>query len=194
MVEGLVDEAAARKLVSHCGARAAEVYEKNGKAQLRQKLTGYNRAAQFSHWLVLMDLDEDADCAPEFKRQCLDSPSPLMCFRVAVREIESWFLADREGLATFLSVPRASIPNDPDSITDPKGFVVDLASSSRRREIREDMVPRLGAGRQVGPAYTSRLIEFVQAQWDLDRAANRSDSLARALSAISAIGGTPLPS
>jgi hypothetical protein len=36
--------------------------------------------------------------------------------------------------------------------------VVELARYSRRRDIREDMVPRPGSGRSVGAAYTSRLI------------------------------------
>jgi hypothetical protein len=56
---------------------------------------------------------------------------------------------------------------------------VDLAARSRRRAIREDMVPRSGSGRSVGQAYASRLIEFVDGYWRPEMAANNSDSLRR---------------
>jgi hypothetical protein len=84
-----------------------------------------------------------------------------MCFRVAVRETEAWLLADRERLARFLGISTSRIPLDPEAMDDPKSLMVDLARHSRRREIREDMIPRSGSGRNVGPAYVSRLIEFV---------------------------------
>jgi len=60
------------------------VYGKNGKAHLRQRLNGYNQAAHFNPWLVLVDLDHEADCAPLFRAAWLPKPGPLMCFRVAV--------------------------------------------------------------------------------------------------------------
>src|SRR6266852_2654760 len=42
-----------------------------------------------------------------------------------------------------------------------KRAMVDLRRISRRREIREDLVPRASSGRSVGPGYSSRLAEFV---------------------------------
>ena len=62
--------------------------------------------------------------------------------------------------------------------------MVDIAKGSRRREIREDMIPRTGSGRVVGPAYTARLIEFVigaRNAWRPEVAAERSESLKRCL-------------
>ena len=84
-----------------------------------------------------------------------------MLFRVAVREIEAWLMADSEGLAQFLGVRRGRIHNDPESIADAKRTIVELGRLSRKREIREDLVPRPGSGRIVGPRYSSRLAEFV---------------------------------
>ena len=110
-----------------------------------------------------------------------------MCFRVAVREVEAWLLGDHEKLATFLGVAVSRIPRDPEAEMDPKTTMVELARRSRRREIREDMVPRPESGRDVGPAYASRLIEFVvggEVSWRLDVASRSSESLRRCLACM----------
>ena len=107
-----------------------------------------------------------------------------MCCRVAVHAVEAWLLADRERLAHFLSVAPSKIPNMPEAIPNPKLALVDLARRSRRRDIREDMTPRPESGRKVGPAYVSRLIEFVEDRergWRLEIALKYSDSLVRCL-------------
>lgn len=83
------------------------------------------------------------------------------------------------GIARFLSIAVSHIPLSPEMLDDPKQFMVDLAQRSRRREIRESMVPRPGSGRKVGPLYTSQLIEFVHTRWKPNTAAQRSDSLRR---------------
>ena len=183
-VEGDVDEAVVRRLIQHVGAVPGPVHGRNGKAHLHQRLRGYNQAAHLSPWVVLVDLNHDAGCAPPFRLAWLPDPAPCMCFRVAVREVEAWLLADLEELARFLSLPVSQVPMDPEAIDNPKHALVQLAQRSRRREIREDMVPRLGSGRVVGPAYTSRLIEFVVRAtpgWRPDVAARYSGSLDRCL-------------
>jgi hypothetical protein len=178
----MVDEAVLRRLVEEMGAMAGPVYGKNGKPFLLQKLNAYNEAARFAPWIILIDLDDDDDCAPPYRKSCLPRPAPYMCFRVAVREIESWLLADRERLAKFLSVRVSRIPLDPEKLDSPKSTMVEIARHSRRRGIREDMVPRPGSGRKVGPAYTSQLIEFARDSkrgWRPNVAAKTSDSLNR---------------
>ena len=122
-------------------------------------------------------------CAAALRRLVAEAGTQHV-FLAAVRAVEAWLLADRESLATFLSVAASHIPREPEGVTDPKRAMVDLAMHSRRREIREDMVPRPRSGRTVGPAYTSRLIEFVMdtaAGWRPDVAARSSDSLSRCL-------------
>jgi hypothetical protein len=183
-VEGDLDEAVLRRLVEYIGATPGPVYGRHGKAHLRQRLAGYNQAARLAPWVVLVDLDHDADCAPPFRSAWLPNPAPNMCFRIAVRMVEAWLLADRDRLSRFLRVPPSQLPLKPEELNDPKSTIVDLARRSRRRDIREDMVPRPGSGRTVGPAYTSRLIEFVAqgpAGWRPDVAAKLSDSLERCL-------------
>ena len=186
-VEGLVDEAVLRRVVEHAGARVGAVYGKRGKNSLRQSVNGYNQAARFGPWMVLVDLDHEAECAPILRASWLPAPAPGMCFRVAVREIEAWLFADKERLARFLGVPVSQIPSAAERLDHPKQTMVEIARRSRRRDIREDMVPRPGSGRSIGPAYSSRLVEFVQDStggWRPDVAATFSDNLARCLRCV----------
>jgi len=93
-------------------------------------------------------------------------------------------MTDRELLARFLAIDTSRVPHNPESVDHPKNMMVDLARHSRRREIREDMVPRPGSARAVGPSYTARLIEFVtgtKASWRPEVAARHSQSVNRSL-------------
>jgi hypothetical protein len=179
-VEGLVDEAVVRKLIIEAGGNPGTVYGKKGKPFLRQTILGYNNAARHSPWVVLVDLDRDAECAPPLRAEWVPDPAQCLCFRVAVREVEAWLMADPESLASFLAVARSRIPSDPEQLLQPKTEMVNLARRSRRRDIRDDMVPREQSGRSVGPADTSRLVEYVQALWRPQVAVERAQSLRRA--------------
>lgn len=183
-VEGLVDEAVLRRLIEHAGGETGTVYGRKGKTYLRQRIGGFNQAARHSPWVVLVDLDGEADCAPTLCAEWLPDPAASLCFRVAIREVEAWLLADYETVARFLSVARRAVPDDPESLTRPKEAMVNLGRRSRRGAIREDMVPRPGSGRAVGPAYTSRLVEFASTAWRPEVAAERCDSLKRAISCL----------
>jgi hypothetical protein len=183
-VEGDVDEAVLRRIVDEIGGTLGSVYGKRGKASLLQRLSGFNSAARFHPWVVLADLDHDWQCAPLAREAWLSRPATSMLFRIAVREVEAWILADRQRMAQFLAVSESRVPADPEVLDDPKSTLVDIARRSRRKDIKLDLVPRLGSGAPVGAAYTSRLIEFVsnaQSGWRPRVAAQRSDSLRRCL-------------
>ena len=184
-VEGSVDEIVVRRLLENAGDFDLNgVYGRRGKDWIRQKINGYNKSAQFFNWFVLVDLDFEYDCAPELISKWLPQPAPFMLFRVAVRSIESWLLADQENIADFLGVSSRNIPINPESLKDPKDFMIQLVRRSKRSEIREDMLPRAGSGLKTGPAYPSRLIEFINHPrwgWRLDVASKNSDSLLRCL-------------
>jgi hypothetical protein len=186
-VEGLVDEAVVKRLIAEIGGKAGPVFGKNGKPHLRQRINGYNQAASRIPWLVLIDLNHEFDCPPPLKSAWLQRPSPNMCFRIAVREVEAWLLADRQRFASFFQIPLTAIPNNPESIDNPKEFVANLAGRSRSRAIKDDMVPRPGSGRSVGPGYISRLIEYafdLRKGWRPQNAAGSSDSLKRCLNRL----------
>lgn len=156
----------------------------NGKANLRRALPGYNAAAKWSRWIVLVDLDKEFDCAPALVADWLPNASEHMRFRVVVRQLEAWLMADREHFSSFFAVSLRAVPEEPDELLNAKGRVLELMATSRRKAIRRDMVPRQGSGRRVGPAYTSRLIEFItnrETGWRLDAAASRSPSLSKCL-------------
>lgn len=183
-VEGDVDEAVLRRLFAYAGVDAGPIHGRRGKQHLLSRLSGYNAAAEHSPWLVLIDLDRDASCAPEHRAALLPYPTSMLCFRIAVREVEAWLIADRERMARSLGVAIARIPEDCESLADPKQTIVDLARSSRRRAVVDALVPRPGSGRQVGPGYPGHLLEYVGDEvqgWRPDVAATRSDSLARTM-------------
>ena len=182
VVEGDVDAAVVRRLAAEAQLQIAEVHVRGGKEKIRSRIGAYARAAEHLAFFVLVDLDREFECAPGLVSEWIEQPKPRLCFRVAVKAIEAWLLADQEACARFLRVRRASIPDRPEDVADPKAKLVDLARSSSDRSLRADIVPRPGSGRVVGPAYSSRLIEFVNAQdgWSPVSAAQSADSLGRA--------------
>jgi hypothetical protein len=186
-VEGIIDEAVLLRVVRASGGEPFRIYSKRGKAALKQALAGYNYAARFAPWLVILDLDNDADCAPALVAELLPDPSSLMRLRIAVRQIEAWILADAERAARFLGVRRTELPDAPENLLNARDALVNLARRSRSRAIQTDMAPRPDSGRSVGPAYASRLIEFASdaaGGWRPEAAAERAPSLAGCLAAV----------
>ncbi len=108
-VEGVTDEAVVRRLITHVGAQPGTVYGKSGKRHLQERVAGYNNAAQHAPWIVLVELDHEADCAPPLRANWVPAPASRLCFRVAVRAMEAWLLADTENLAAFLGVARTRV-------------------------------------------------------------------------------------
>jgi hypothetical protein len=183
-IEGPSDEAVLRRVAQHVGVRVDRAYGKQGKNRLDKNLPSYLLAAQYSQWLVLRDLDHDADCAPELVRRLMPGGESPLILRVVVRSIEAWLLADRERIAAYLGVRQGKIPAAPEELERPKRTVVDLAASSSKRSIRLDMVPARGLSAEVGPAYTGRLIDFAVHHWRPEVAARVSGSLAGCLRAL----------
>jgi hypothetical protein len=183
-VEGLTDEAVGKKLLDYVGAQPGPVCGKQGKPFLESKIHSFNEAARHSPWFVIVDLDQDFDCAPALRSAWLPNPAPFLCFRIAVRTVEAWLLADAEAIAAFLGIARNKVPANPEALPDPKAEMVSLARKSRRRDISEDMVPSPKSGRKVGPAYSSRLIEFASTQWRVEVAMVQAASLRRAIDCL----------
>ncbi len=185
--EGLIDAVLAEKLIEYAIGPTVTVerHTTDGKAKLKKRINGYNNAAHHSLWFVLVDLDNEI-CAPELRNEWFSkiSEAAYMCFTVAVREAEAWLLADRDSIAKFLYVAREKIPIDPEKIEKPKEFLVELARKSKAKSIREHIPPRPGSGRQVGPGYTKKLIDFVSKQWNIETARKNSNSLDRAIDRI----------
>jgi hypothetical protein len=183
-VEGPTDRAVIARLLEDVGIEFGAIHICGGKGKLDKRVLSYNHAARHTPWLVLRDLDEDAPCAPGLVAQLLPSPSALMCFRIVVRSMEAWLLADTEGMASFLAVSQQSLPASPDLLANPRMELLRLAKKARHKDIREDFLPAAGMMVRVGPGYTARLIEFATLHWRPERAAERSPSLNSCLRAL----------
>lgn len=181
-VEGPLDAAVLGRLVDDAGAALARpAFTKGGRAPLLADLRRYVRAARISPWVVMCDLDRD-HCAPAFVDQHAPEAPPDFCFRIAVRAVESWLLADI-GIASYLGVSVASLPRNPDSEQHPKRLLLQLAQGARHRRVRDGLYSG-DSPNQVGPEYNLMLSEFAGERWDPQQAAHRSDSLRRAIAAI----------
>jgi hypothetical protein len=187
-VEGVLDEAVLRRILVDLDLGLDRVFGQKGKTFLRERIAGFNHDARFRPWIVVVDLDRDAECAAALVADWLPQPAQLMCFRVAVRELESWLLADAEALAAFLGIRRALIPGGPDLLGDPKQALVSLAAHARRADIRRDLVPKPASGRSIGPGYTSRMVEFVRDHWRPATAETQSESLRRCRAGLRELG------
>ena len=188
-VEDSLSDVVSTKILKHFGIeiiqRIPNTYQ--GKSYLQRRANELNRSAMGPLYVFMFtDLDSPQTCVPELIQSWVKAPlKPGFFLRVAVMEIESWIMADRRALATFLSIPVNRIPNTPDDILQPKEFLVSLARKSRKKSLRDQLVPRKGAATtKVGPEYNNCIGEFVRVHWDLERAAVASPSLKRTLNRI----------
>ncbi len=167
------------------------VYGKRGSGYLKQKLPAFNNAAKGTGFVLVTDLD-DCPCVPQLIQDwfaCALSEYPKrkhnnLSFRVAVREIESWVLADREQFADHFGLATHLIPEQTDTIADPKRFLLQIVAKCRKRSLRDDIVPKAGDKRRVGPDYNGRLGEFIQDRWRAEAAILHSASLQSAWNAM----------
>jgi hypothetical protein len=153
-------------------------YRRGGYGYLRRTIHGWNSAAVGQPFIVLTDLDI-CECPPRLISDWLKVPQhPNLLFRVAVREVEAWLLADRRNLSEFLGISARIIPENPDNLLDPKATLIDLARRSRK-EVRDRIVPRPASTAKHGPDYNGCLTGFVRTRWECSSATAHSPSLSR---------------
>jgi len=154
-------------------------YSGNGFGYLKTNIKGFNQASVVNPHFLLTDLD-NYECPMELRNDWFHFElSPNFIFRIAVREVESWLLADRDGLSRFLNVSLVNFPTNPDNEPDPKNTLIQLAKRSKKRTIREDIVP-INQNAKIGPNYNGCLSEFVFNSWDIENGVLHSESLKRA--------------
>lgn len=185
-IEDEVSEAVLRRLLvqANRGYAIGTAYGRGGFGYLRKTITGWNRAARHKPFVVLTDLDR-SPCPSDLIKDWLNEPlHPNLLFRVAVREVESWLLADRLNFARYLFVAEKWLPVNPDELPDPKAILVDVARRSRSETIRDRIVPKRGSTAKQGREYNSCLAEFVDKNWNIDEAAAQSGSLQRTVAKL----------
>lgn len=184
-VEGHTDVPVAERLIRHVGLEPVVAITARSAARLDRRVRALQPSGHALNWLVLRDLDAAA-CPPELPGRLLAGVAlpERVCMRVPVRETESWLLADIEGFAAAFSLRLSRMVASPDELPDPKRHVVEVCRHSRSRAVRDTVPPRPGSGRSVGAEYASRVSDFGRRSWNIDSAATRSPSLARAVSAL----------
>jgi hypothetical protein len=175
-------------LQSNKGAIIQQTTVANGCAPFRSMIGKMNSIAQ-SVMPVLMLADADqAPCVVTQRNAWMPShPSPRFSLRLAVREAEAWVLADHEGFSSFAQLSPALMSRSPDDIMDPKQELLRLIRRSKRRDLREEMLPRKGSSSPVGLGYNIHLTQFVCEFWCAQRASERSPSLSRSIPRIAAL-------
>lgn len=178
-VEDLPSELVLRRLVEpHRHLAVRQVRGLQGEGFLMANLPLWNRIARTFPTLVLLDLDRG--CAPGKRQAALPDPHPNLLLRIAVYEVEAWLLADHEAVNEWAGIPRARLPANVDTLTDPKRELVNLVRRHATARLRRFIVPGDNDRRLTAPGYNDALRDLIQGQWNPDRAQTRSPSLARA--------------
>jgi hypothetical protein len=154
----------------------------HGFGKIKANIRKYNRAAVHIPFFVITDLDRGT-CAPDMIRAWIpEEQADGLLFRIAVREVESWIMADRNGFAGFIGVAAKNIPDRPDELIDPKSSLFSIVHRSRNRELKAAILPAPNA--RTGPGYNMVLQRFVRDFWDVSAARTASPSLEKALMAL----------
>ena len=190
-VEDTLTEAVATRLVNDYlpGVAVRGVIGHQGIGYIRRRMRDLNQIALYENpVLVVADLDGPDDCAANRVARLsggLTSVAPNLLIRIAVLEIESWVMADREMIARWLGIAANTVPRSPEDLVDPKRTLVELATRSRNRGLREAIAPaRVSGTHRTGPNYNEVVGEFVLQHWNPESARLNAPSLDRAINRI----------
>ena len=179
--EDQLSEAIALRLISEIPAPHVVQHSlgKRGNGYLYSKMGSWYQMADYQVMLVLTDLDS-SKCPVEFRDQWLAArPLPAsLVFRIAVREVESWVLADHLAMRELVG-NKGVLPKEPDVLPDPKQALLRL-SKTAPKSMRDDLIKSIDGQLRQGVGYNARLTHWINTVWSPERAAERSPSLARA--------------
>lgn len=177
--EDALSEAVGKKLIGELGGDFAvgPLLRRDGYGYLRKNLRSFCEMARRQPVLLITDLDQKP-CPAALMEDWFGAMSrpPFMLFRVAVREIESWVLADHALMHRLLGKATSKLPLQTDHVPDPKRHLIQLASRGPR-ELRYRLVPQAGSTATQGPEYNLTLIAMVQQHWNAEEAERHSESL-----------------
>ena len=190
-VEDILSESVAHRLLQDYAPnlQPSRTEGLTGYGQLKSRFASFSMIARYREPVLLItDLDNPQSCPLALIQEWRKSltPEPNLLFRVAVMEIESWLIADRAGISKWLSIANRRVPRLPESLPRPKESLVGFATRSRKRALREAIVPRPGSTNKVGPGYNDALGNFAMNYWNPEEARSFSPSLHRAITRITA--------
>jgi hypothetical protein len=138
LVEGVLDATVAERVLSHCGLVCGYVFGRKGVGYIKENARRFNNAIDDRPLLVLVDfMDTKMRCPAAVMPEWIDHPSPRLVFRCVVREVESWLMADSDGLAEFLGISPKHLRTDPETIADPKRRLLEIAANSKSKKLTE---------------------------------------------------------
>jgi hypothetical protein len=181
VVEDALSLVVMAKLLAHTGRGYTVTRQlvERGFGNIRRSVAKYRTASHVLPHVVLTDLDQ-AVCPPFLREQWGVATLPnSMLFRVAIREVEAWLLADRVGFSDFAGIPQNKISQAPESLVDPKQTLLNLVRRSRNRRLAIELIPSQGSRVSIGPLYNERLSTYVRENWDVDAAMALAPSLKR---------------
>jgi hypothetical protein len=185
IVEDILSQAVMQRLLDHIGLREAPTFRvMRGNGKIREGIQKFSAASRVSPHIVLTDLDR-FPCPPALIKQWNIGRLPeTMLLRVAVHEVEAWLMADRAGFAGYLQVAQEKVPFDPETEIDPKQCLFSLVRRSRKRRLRDEILPTSGA--HIGPLYNEYFCRFASEHWRIEDAVANAPSLARSLERLTA--------
>lgn len=188
LVEGGIDEAVARNLVSFTGHESGDCFGRRGCGYIKKTIKGFNLSARGSYFLAFVDfMDTKLACPGEVVDQWLPHRNKKMLFRVVVREIESWLLADTGAVAAFFNVEMSLVPTEVENLTDPKQSLINIARRSRIKNLRDSIVPVSHTTAREGILYNPEIIRFVREFWNPEEARINSQSLDKCIQRLEEI-------
>ncbi|MCC5062667.1 DUF4276 family protein [Xanthomonas campestris] len=175
--EDELSEIICRKLLGEVGIKPFLELRRGGSGYLRGRIPSFCQMAQNYPVIVLTDLDLVV-CAPRLVADWLRNQIVPQNFllRVAVREVESWLLADGSALSSYFGVEMRV--DSVENISDPKQFLLEKLRRSQRA-IRTSVVNVRRGQAYCGVGYNNELAGFVREAWSPERASQHSDSLSR---------------
>ncbi len=188
--EDSVSEAVAIKLIKQekIGCELKKLGTRGGgRSPILAHINKYNQMSKISPVILFIDLDKD-ECAPSlmvnYPIRDKQPPNKLQV-RIAVREVESWLLADKQGIEIYFGIPQNAIPHNPEELDDPKQELLNLIKGKSNADFKREMLPN---GKVIsGSEYNNYLTDFINTAWDSTRACANADSLDRAIKGIQQI-------
>ena len=159
-----------------------------GCGQLRKKVKPFLNISTQKHLatLILTDLDEklSADVLRADWLKNTNVPENFFLL-VSVKESESWLLADTDGFSEWALLPKSKIPRTPDDDQNIKEKLLTIIRKYSNADFIADILPAKNAkNSKVGVGYNSRLTDFINNYWNIERAIQNSPSLRDSVNAL----------
>ncbi len=159
-------------------------FSKGGNGYLRSNLKTFVNISNRVPFFLLTDLDNKNCPIALMESWGYNSPSKNFIFRIAVKEVESWLLADHQGVKSLFGDRISNkLHSNCDSIDNPKEYFLDLAKKAPK-EVRNSLIKKEGAVCSQALGYNAMLERFVRDTWCPNRASENSKSLGRTINRL----------